>query len=68
MRQIFTKAQLVVLWIGALSISTILYTYDIKKLEYRVGMRPWTGISLRILPIIIITIVLMITLLPKKEH
>ena len=68
MRQIFTKAQLIALWIGALSISIILYTYDIKKLEYKVGMRPWTVISLRILPIIIITIVLMITLLPKKEH
>lgn len=68
MRQIFTKAQLVVLWIGALSISIILYTYDIAKLEYKVGMRPWTVISLRILPVIIITTVLIITLLPRKEH
>ena len=68
MRQIFTKAQLVVLWISALSISTIFYTYDIEKLEFTVGRRPWTVISLRILPIIIITTVLIITLLPKKEH
>lgn len=68
MRQIFTKAQLVVLWISGIIISLMFYTYDIREFEYTTIKTPWTVISFEILPVMIIATILIITLLPKKEH
>ena len=68
MRQIFTKAQLVVLWVAGIVVSLIFYTYDIEKYEYTTAMKPWTVTSFRIIPIVIITAILIVTLLPKKQY
>lgn len=69
MRQIFTKAQLVVLWISGVISSFLLFNYSEKQylsLGAPTGEYYIDNFQGYILPIIIITVLFMVTLAPKK--
>ena len=70
MRQIFTKAQLVVLWISGLLICFVLISHTMEQYGYGSGhivlaeKRLWIG---EILPILIVTMLLIVTFIPRKN-
>jgi len=78
MRQIFTKAQLVVLWLSGLIISGILYLHSVKPYITNHGIPVPENPNIAyeyfdcfqgyVIPIIIITVLLIISLMPKKSH
>lgn len=71
MRQIFTKAQLVVLWLSGIIISLVLIGYSKKQylaLGAPTGKYYTDWFQASILPTLIITGLLLVTLLPKKKE
>ena len=77
MKQIFTKPQLVVMWLSGLIVSGILYLYSTKPYITSVGLpstitdRNWVYLDwfqAYIIPIIIFAVLLIITLIPKKKE
>lgn len=75
-KQIFTKAQLVVLWISGFIVSGILYLHSVKPYILTQGIPAPESIAVAhqyfdwfqayVIPVIIFTVLLIITLAPKK--
>lgn len=78
MRQIFTKAQLIVMWLSGLIISGILYLHSIKPYISSRGIPipEGTGFAYEyfdwfqgyVIPVIIFTVLLIISAIPKKKE
>lgn len=71
MRQLFTKVQLVVLWLSGIIISLVLIGYSQKQylfLGQPTGKYYTDYFQALIVPILIITGLLLATVLPKKKE
>ena len=69
MRQIFTKAQLVVLWVSGIAISIILIIYSRKPYlvrGYPTGKYYTDWVQMWIFPALIITGLLLVTFMPRE--
>lgn len=64
MKQIFTRVQLVVIWVAGIIISWILFNMP----DYDYYGFPYNDLICLIVPIVIVATILVITLSPKKTY